>query len=230
MPCIALFGGCSDEPGSKSVGSHSMNKRCQRVAVMLLAVIGAVLTTVSQAAPIMSAGPYTIVSDAVLAGTAPMTAGNYRVVATVGEATATEPAYGFGFRMFPGFWQVERLIPLCTLDVDGNGLVEPAFDGLLIARALSGIRGPALVLDALGVGAQYTGPAQILGRINLDALDVDGDRTSSGTTDGMIIVRAMAGVANNSVVGGASAPGATRTSWAQIRTHLNTRCGATFPP
>lgn len=215
---------CGDAPGRR--GTNSL----RRLAGVILASAWAGMAPSSPAAPLMSAGPYTIVSDAVLAGTAPMAAGNYRVVATVGEATATEPAYGFGFRMFPGFWQVERLIPLCTLDVDGNGLVEPAFDGLLIARALSGIRGPALVLDALGGGAQYTGPAQILGRINLDALDVDGDQKSASTTDGMIIVRAMAGVANNSVVGGASAPGATRTSWAQIRTHLNTRCGATFPP
>lgn len=230
MQCIALFGGHSDKPGSKSIERHRMSKLCQRVAITLQAAICAVLTTISHAAPIMSGGSYTIMSDVALAGATPMTAGTYRVVATAGEATSTEPAYGFGFRMFPGFWQGERLIPLCTLDVDGNGFVEPAFDGLLIARALSGIRGPALVLDALGVGAQYTGPAQILGRINLDALDVDGDQKSSSTTDGMIIVRAMAGVANDNVAVGASAPGAVRTSWAQIRTHLNTRCGATFPP
>lgn len=178
----------------------------------------------------MSGGPYAIVSDVALAGSTPMAAGTYRVVATVGEAATAGAGTASGYRVFAGFWQGERIIPQCILDIDGNGLVEPAFDGVLIARALSGMRGQALVDGALGAGAQYTEPAQILARINLDALDVDGDQKSLSTTDGLIIVRVMSGIRTDNLVVGAGAADATRTSWAQIRTHLNTVCGATFAP
>lgn len=181
-----------------------------------------------QAAPVMSGGPYAIVSDIAIAGSAPMAAGNYRIVATVGEAATASPVAAGGYRVFAGFWQGERLIPQCTLDIDGNGFTEPDFDGVLIARALAGVRGQALVTGALGIGAQYTEPAQILARINLDALDVDGDRKSAVTTDAVIIVRVMSGFRNDNLITGASASGATRTSWAQIRDHLRNVCGATF--
>ncbi len=39
------------------------------------------------------------------------------------------------------------------LDIDGNGQVDALTDGLLISRFLLGIRGPALIVGALGVGA-----------------------------------------------------------------------------
>ena len=36
------------------------------------------------------------------------------------------------------------------LDIDGNGAINPATDGLLIMRFMLGLRGDALVADALG--------------------------------------------------------------------------------
>ena len=98
----------------------------------------------------MSGGTYTIVSDVALAGP-PDVGGNCRVVATVGEAATASPTAANGFRIYAGFWQ-GRIIQPCMLDIDGNGLVEPTFDGVLIARALNGVRGQALVDGALGAG------------------------------------------------------------------------------
>ena len=42
------------------------------------------------------------------------------------------------------------------LDIDGNGQVDALTDGLLISRYLLGIRGPALISGAIGVGATRT--------------------------------------------------------------------------
>jgi hypothetical protein len=50
---------------------------------------------------------------------------------------------------------------VCSLDIDGNGKLEGATDGLLIVRYLLGIRGAALVSGALGAGATRTLPADI---------------------------------------------------------------------
>jgi hypothetical protein len=195
-----------------------------------LVSVWAGMSLLSTAAPLMSGGPYAIASDVALAGSNPMAAGNYRVIATVGEAATAGSVTASGFRVFAGFWQGERFIAPCLLDIDGNGFIEPAFDGVLIARALSGMRGQALVDGAIGAGALYTEPDQILARINFDAMDVDGDRTVLATTDGFIILRAMLGIRSDSIVVGAVAPSATRGSWALIRNYLNNACGATFTP
>lgn len=207
-----------------------MSRSRSRVTNILTASVCGVLTAASGAAPPMSGGAYTIASDVALAGSAPMLAGTYRAVATVGEAATAGPVATSGYRVFAGFWQGERLIPQCLLDIDGNGLVEPAFDGVLIARALSGVRGQALVDGALGAGALFSSPGQILARINLDALDVDGDQKSLSTTDGLIIVRVMSGVRSDNLMVGAAGTGASRTTWAQIRNHLNSICGAGLAP
>ena len=47
------------------------------------------------------------------------------------------------------------------LDIDGNGQVDALTDGLLISRYLLGIRGPALIAGAIGVGATRTTFTQI---------------------------------------------------------------------
>ena len=37
------------------------------------------------------------------------------------------------------------------LDIDGNGTIDPATDGLLIMRYMLGMRGDALIANALGM-------------------------------------------------------------------------------
>jgi Protein of unknown function (DUF1566) len=49
----------------------------------------------------------------------------------------------------------------CSMDIDGNGRIEATTDGLLMMRYLLGIRGTALTLNALDVGASRTLPADI---------------------------------------------------------------------
>ena len=53
----------------------------------------------------------------------------------------------------------QRLIDIQPLlDVDGNGKVDALTDGLLIIRYMFGLRGSALVTNAIGLGATRTAP------------------------------------------------------------------------
>ncbi len=42
----------------------------------------------------------------------------------------------------------------CNTDIDGDGIVSPATDGLLLARAAAGMTGNAVIANALGAGAK----------------------------------------------------------------------------
>ena len=53
------------------------------------------------------------------------------------------------------------------LDVDGDGVVDVATDGVLLLRYLSGVRGEALIVNAVGNGARRTTAAQIEAHIVL---------------------------------------------------------------
>ncbi len=60
--------------------------------------------------------------------------------ASVPDATVTDPAAIAGNLAAMGL----------LLDVDGNGTIDPATDGLLILRYMLGLRGNALIANALG--------------------------------------------------------------------------------
>jgi len=61
-------------------------------------------------------------------------------------------------------------------------------------------------------------------------LDIDGDGQILSTVDSLIHARIALGMSGNSVTNGIVFPGAAkRTSWALIRTHLNTWCGMSLP-
>lgn len=59
-------------------------------------------------------------------------------------------------------------------------------------------------------------------------LDLDGDGAVLATTDALIYARVALGISGDAVINGISFPvGATRTSWAAIRSYLATHCGLT---
>ena len=55
----------------------------------------------------------------------------------------------------------------CTLDIDGNGVIDALTDGLLSLRAQFGLKGTAVTTGAIGAGATRTTWAQI--RVYLNA-------------------------------------------------------------
>ncbi len=92
--------------------------------------------------------------------------------------------------------------PACTLNVDGNGVVNAASDAVLITRYLLGFRGNALSGNALGSSPTRTGVTleNYIASLNLDA---DGDGTASAATDGLLLIRAMLGLTGNALIAGA---------------------------
>ena len=111
------------------------------------------------------------------------------------------------------------------MDVDGNGVLDAATDGLMILRSMFGLTGTAVTTDALGPGAKRTTWEQI--KPYLDAyragtappscsFDVDGNGTQDALTDGLILLRAMLKLTGTAVTSGVIGNGATRTSWADI--------------
>lgn len=100
---------------------------------------------------------------------------------------------------------------VAKLDVDNDGLVNAATDGMLILRYLLGMRGAALI-DVLPIptNAERRDASSIvayLDAIRAD-LDVDAAGGASAMTDGMLIVRYMLGLRGTALTQGASAAGA----------------------
>ena len=106
------------------------------------------------------------------------------------------------------------------MDVDGNGVLDAATDGLMILRSMFGLTGTAVTTDALGPGAKRTTWEQI--KPYLDAyragtappscsFDVDGNGTQDALTDGLPIVGYLLGVSESTLTNGASRPAGSRT-------------------
>ncbi len=121
----------------------------------------------------------------------------------------------------------------CNLDVDGNGRIDAAKDGVLIMRRLLGFSGTTLTAntsDSCATRTNSTSPS-IETFIDGQALDVDasgGTRAQTATTDGLLILRAMLGL-----TGAAVTNGLTTRGWDagpnNIKGYLNSNCGMALP-
>lgn len=127
---------------------------------------------------------------------------------------------------------VVQSIGACNLDVDNNGLIEPATDGVAILRRMLGIASGGFS-GLSGTCAGNTTTAAIFGATTLAGYNVTGASAVRPTTDGAVILRAMRGLTGTAVTNslGLAASGATRTDWtANLRNHINTTCGSDFLP
>ncbi len=110
--------------------------------------------------------------------------------------------------------------PLCSLDVDGNGLFDALTDGILLIRYLFGFRGETLTDEAIGNLAWRASPEQIVGFLDavpcLADLDVDGNGVRETLTDGLLAIRYLFGFSGDALVDNAVGAGATRTTPAVI--------------
>ncbi|MEO7255797.1 MAG: transglutaminase domain-containing protein [Casimicrobium sp.] len=122
--------------------------------------------------------------------------------------------------------------PTCNLDIDGDGLVRPSTDGLLITRYLLGLSGTALIEGAynpaFGTLAEITSRLGVLSSNNW--LDIDGNGQSLAASDGLLLLRALFGFTETTVTDDAlGAPPQARSDWAAIRNYLNTTCQLGLP-
>jgi hypothetical protein len=127
---------------------------------------------------------------------------------------------------------VVQAIGACNLDVDNNGLIEPATDGAAILRRMLGISSTGFS-GLSGTCAANTTSATLFNATAGNYNATGGLLTRPGT-DGLVILRAMQGLTGTAVTNGlglAAEAGATNTTWTAIRNNfLNTTCGADFLP
>ena len=127
---------------------------------------------------------------------------------------------------------VVQSIGACNLDVDNNGLIEPATDGVAILRRMLGFSASAFAgLSDTCAGNATAATVYAATASNYNA--TGGGATRSGT-DGLVILRAMQGLTGSAVTDGlglARESGATNTTWPNIRNNfLNSTCSADFLP
>lgn len=132
--------------------------------------------------------------------------------------------------------QLDSAFPNCNLDVDGNGLLDPATDGVAMLRRMLGIAGGGYG-GLGGVCAQNTSDAATFAASAKAAVSVTGAATTLASTDGLILLRAMRGLTGDAVTVGATGNGAVRTQWNtpsgpnnNLREWLNANCGTAFAP
>ncbi len=107
-----------------------------------------------------------------------------------------------------------------NLDVDNNGSLDAATDGVLIARYLMGIRGPALIAgNVIGANAErsdanaiavYLG--SIIDQLNIDGIGGTGAGGAKATTDAQLIIRYLLGLGDNALINGVRATGSTQSA------------------
>jgi hypothetical protein len=118
--------------------------------------------------------------------------------------------------------------------VDNNGLFDAATDGVAIMRRMLGF-GQSAFAGLAGTCAANTTASAIYAATNASynaaGYNATGGSATLPATDGAVILRAMLGLTGSAVTNGlglASEGGASRTSWTNIQSWLNTTCGANF--
>jgi hypothetical protein len=150
--------------------------------------------------------------------------------------------WSFGRRIFKTSLQYVRLVRggsafdslanlPCTLDINADGAVNAATDGVLLLRYLLGFRGAALI-DGVTIGPTRGGAAGVESLIGTAAkYDVFGRPAPVVTalSDGLVLARLMNGVPDTALLNNVPLPaGATNLLAATVRSSVNARCGTSF--
>ena len=104
----------------------------------------------------------------------------------------------------------QQLIPIemmdWSLDVDGDGAVNPFTDGLLAMRYLLGFRGQSLIDKSINPTGQRQSVDEITHWLDhgLEGgwLDIDGNGESTAFSDGLMIMRGLLGISGSDLLRG----------------------------
>lgn len=108
-------------------------------------------------------------------------------------------------------------------DIDGDQFSDPLTDGVLIKRFLDGVRGSALVQDAVsseGDRLSATAIEAYFSALPASLFDIDDNDLVESETDGELIQRAMAGFRGDALVDGVVDPSGGRTDIRDIEQYL----------
>ena len=109
-----------------------------------------------------------------------------------------------------------------TLDVDGNGTLDPLTDGLLELRGLFGFTGATLTTGAVG-GMCTRCDATAISSYILSIgplLDIDGNGSTDPLTDGLLAMRFLFGFSGATLIAGAVGGGCSRCDAPSIEAYL----------
>jgi uncharacterized secreted protein with C-terminal beta-propeller domain len=109
-----------------------------------------------------------------------------------------------------------------SLDIDGNGKADALTDGLLLLRYAAGLTGESLTNGVVSQDSSLT-TLQIQNNIDqvLNFADIDGDGEFDALTDGLLVLRYLFGMTNESLVVDALSSGATRSSALAVTQYIS---------
>ena len=192
---------------------------------------GALAACTAALAAVPSSANYAIPSSTINSGVGNMASANYKASSSLGDPFFAAPLGSANYKINPGFWGgVIGPLPLCLLDLDGDGNADALTDGLMLIRAMFGLTGSAVTNNATAPTAPRQTWVQIQPYIHFAALDIDGDGNADALTDGLMLIRAMFGLTGTSVTNNAVTPGAPRDDWTKVRGYLNASCGVNYAP
>jgi chitodextrinase len=108
-----------------------------------------------------------------------------------------------------------------TWDLDGNGEADALTDGLMMLRYLFGLRGDAVTNTAIAINSLLS-QTEVIAEIeaSLDIADIDADGKLNALTDGLLLLRYLFAMRDDSLTYGAIGPYANRTSNEQIEHYI----------
>jgi hypothetical protein len=121
---------------------------------------------------------------------------------------------------FLGFTSQVKATDL-SWDMDSNGNIDALTDGLLLLRYTFGLRGNDLASGAVSTDSPLS-PSAVETRIEsmLPIADIDGSGEIDALTDGLIILRYLFDIKDESLISGVVADNANRSSLLEISQHL----------
>ena len=114
-----------------------------------------------------------------------------------------------------------------SLDIDGNGTLDPLTDGILFFRYLLRISGELLVQNLLLTIENRDEPSELFSYLNVHSarLDIDGDGDLSALTDGVLVLRYLYDIRGNALIESALGDDAKRSSPEEIEAYIAARLG-----
>ncbi len=125
----------------------------------------------------------------------------------------------------------------CNVDSDGDGVFDVS-DAQMLVRRLLGFSDVAITANtSFRACATRTTGANIASFIDAQrqpvsgviALDFDGDGLVLPATDGLMLLRVALGLTGDAVTANATAAGAPRQSWSDVKAYLNGACAMLLP-
>ena len=115
-------------------------------------------------------------------------------------------------------------------DMDANGEADALTDGLLMLRYSFGLRDESLTADAISPNSPMS-PSEVETRIAMMSVisDIDGNTEVDALTDGLLLLRYLFGLRNDSLISDVIGSGASRTSSVDITGYLDSHMPGQAP-